>query len=164
MNFTNTEKVLNEFARFFIERYRGELDNGKINASYKLSDTLQYIIDINGMSIDVVVMLQDYYKYIESGRRAGAKMPPISAIEEWIKVKPVLPYPMSNGKLPTTRQLAYLIARSISRNGIPPKPIFQMSIEEATDAFYERIEKAVREDLETDIQDFIISTFRKLQR
>ena len=159
MEFTNTERVLNEFGNAFVELYRKKLNEGKINASYELNNTLQYIVDVNGQTLEVVVMLQDYWKYIENGRRAGAKMPPISAIEQWIEVKPIIPK-IYNGKLPTVHQLAYLIARSIANNGIPPKPILQQSIDELITSFYEKIEEAVKHDIENDITTYMISTLK----
>ena len=51
------------------------------------------------------------YEYL-SGRRAG-KMPPIQAIEDWIKAKGIKPI---EEKM-TTSTLAYLIARKISLEG-----------------------------------------------
>lgn len=74
-------------------------------------------------------------------------MPPISAIQKWIEVKPVIPRPNANGKLPTTRQLAYIIAKSIGANGIAPKPILATNIEQINDVFLPLIESAIAEDI-----------------
>jgi hypothetical protein len=45
--------------------------------------------------------LPEYWKYVEDGRKSG-KYPPLETIKKWIEVKPVLPRPLANGKLPTT--------------------------------------------------------------
>ena len=96
--------------------YRAKLEQS--NATGKLSN-FQTIIDVNDTTFSVAFEMEDYWKYVEYGRKAG-KRPPMSAIEEWIRVKPVVPNAI-NGRIPDTRQLAFLIARKIGRDGIPPK-------------------------------------------
>ena len=101
--------------------------------------------------IEVNISLLEYYKYIEKGRAAG-KYAPISAIENWVKIKPLIPRPNANGKLPTTKQLAYLVNRKIYTEGIEPKPILQENIYKTMSNFYEEIEKAIKEDLSGDFE------------
>ena len=65
----------------------------------------------------ITISLPDYYLYIDKGRRAGAKMPPVKFIAIWIKRK----------KLPTPdgmdiMSLSWAIAKSIAKNGIKPRP------------------------------------------
>jgi hypothetical protein len=50
---------------------------------------------------------------IEYGRRPGSRMPPVEAIRGWARRK----------GLP--KGVAFLIARSIARKGIPPKALFR---------------------------------------
>lgn len=40
--------------------------------------------------------------------------PPVNKIEEWIRIKPIIP-DSRNGKVPTTKQLAFMIQSSIAR-------------------------------------------------
>lgn len=96
--------------------YRSELSNSSATGNLQ---NFQTIIDINDTTFSVSFELADYWKYVEYGRRPG-KMPPIDAIEQWVKVKPVVPNAI-NGRVPDTRQLAFLIARKIGREGIEPK-------------------------------------------
>ena len=72
-------------------------------------------IEINDEHFKVYFNLEDYWKYVEYGRNPG-KMPPISVIENWIRIKPIVPNPI-NGKVPDTRQLAFLISRHIGEYG-----------------------------------------------
>ena len=58
------------------------------------------------------IILNDYLKFIESGRRKGADMPPVEAIVEWAK---------KHG-IPTDNSTIFLIRRAISRDGIAPRP------------------------------------------
>lgn len=59
------------------------------------------------------LMLNNYLKYIESGRRKGAKMPPVKPIEEWAK---------KHG-IPTDNSTIWAIRKAISRDGISSRPI-----------------------------------------
>jgi len=58
-------------------------------------------------------LLNGYIKYIESGRRAGAKMPPVEPIEEWAK---------KHG-IPTDNNTIWAIRRAIAKDGISPRPL-----------------------------------------
>lgn len=150
MEFKRTLKVLNDFGKEIITNYRSELEADN-KANGELYRTLSYTVKQGTSGWVVSISLADYWKYIENGRRAGAKMPPLSAIENWIKVKQIIPHPMTlkSGKtvLPSIKQLSFLIARSISQKGIPAKPFFKNSFEAAKSKFLESIEQAITEDI-----------------
>ena len=150
-NFPNLTKVLNDFGKGLVENYKSELAAEGINASGELGNSLKYIIDDSTKGrIEVNLELLEYWKYIENGRKAG-KWPPISAIKRWIEVKPVLPRPMANGKLPTNDQLAYLIARKIGLEGITPQPILKQSVDSVMDVMMEFIEEALAKDIQAEL-------------
>ena len=150
--FENLTKVLNDFGKFLVEEYRENLTKDKKNASNDLYNSLNYIVDTGTRGrFEVQISLLHYWKYVEYGRRAG-KFPPINAIQEWVRIKPVLPRPMSNGKLPTERQLAYLISRKIALEGIAPNPFLEKSINSVTEVMMEYIEEAITKDLEKEIE------------
>lgn len=149
--FENTTSVLNDFGRFLVEEYRDKLILENVNASDNLYNSVKYTVEKGDNVFEVKLNLMHYWKYVENGRRAGAKMPPISAIEKWIEIKPVLPRPMANGKLPTNRQLAYLIARKISIDGIAPRPLLQQSVDEVWDIMKEFIAEALAKDMQKEI-------------
>ena len=99
-----------------VELYRKQLESKGVSASGTLGDTAYAEVEINGTNLVVSLNLEHYWRYVEYGRRPG-KMPPIDNIEEWIRVKPVVPNAV-NGKVPSSKSLAYLIARKIGREGI----------------------------------------------
>ena len=70
---------------------------------------------------DVVVdlLLNDYVVYVESGRRAGAKMPPPTAIAAWCRKK----------GLPSDNSTVWAICRAISRDGIAPRPVMSLAFD-----------------------------------
>lgn len=148
---TNVIDVLNDFGQMLVEEYKDQLILNDVNASDELYNSVNYIFKENGGTFEVSLELADYWKYVENGRKAG-KWPPISAIEKWVEIKPVLPRPMENGKLPTTQQLAFLIARKIGLEGIAPRPLLQKSVDNVWDVFEEYIAEAFAKDLEKDIE------------
>ena len=63
-------------------------------------------------NIVIELLLNDYVQYIESGRKAGSKFPPIEPIREWAKKK--------LGK--QDNSTIFLIRRAIAEDGIKPRP------------------------------------------
>ena len=142
--------VLNDFGKFLVEEYKDRLILNDVNASDELYNSITYKVEQGRNTFEVKLELADYWKYVENGRKAG-KWPPISAIQKWIEIKPVLPRPMDNGKLPTTQQLAFLIARKIGLEGIKPRPLLQQSVDEVWNVMNEYIAEAFAKDLEKEI-------------
>lgn len=126
------------------------------DATGSLSD-FTYHINLNGSYFELIFSLQYYYYYVEYGRRAG-KQPPIEAIEEWIRVKPIIPYAI-NGKVPDTRQLAFLIARKIGRDGIEgKKPLANaMGSDRAKDIIQE-----IRQAFANQVNNYLIEQIKTL--
>lgn len=59
-----------------------------------------------------------YSLFVESGRRAGARQPPVMALVPW--VQRVLGVPERRA-----RSVAFMVARAISRRGIPARPVLK---------------------------------------
>ena len=134
---------IQNIANQIVELYRKQLETQGINASSTLSRTAETVVELNGNRLLVSLNLEPYWRYVEYGRKAG-KMPPIDTIAEWIKVKPIVPEPV-NGKVPDTRQLAFLIARKIGREGIQGrKPL--------TNIIYSDAVESIIQDIKTEIQ------------
>lgn len=142
--------VLNDFGKMLVEEYKDSLILNDVNSSDELYNSVVYMVEQNNNTFEVKLELAHYWKYVENGRKAG-KWPPISAIQKWVEIKPVLPRPMDNGKLPTTQQLAFLIARKIGLEGIKPRPLLQQSVDEVWRVFEEYIAEAFAKDLEKEI-------------
>lgn len=149
--FENLTSVLNDFGKFLVEEYKDNLILEDVNASDNLYNSVTYMVERNDKTFEVKLSLADYWVFVEKGKRAGGKFPPVSAIERWIEVKPVLPRPMSNGKLPTNKQLAYLIGRKIAIEGISPKPLLQRSVDDVWNNMREFIAEALAKDLQKEI-------------
>ena len=156
--FPKVYEVLERYAKEFIEQYRLNLVESGRPASGQLADSLSYKVDMGTNVYAVDISLRAYWKYIESGTRPH--WPPVDAIREWIKVKPVIPRPMANGNLPTESQLAYLIGRKISRVGTEGINDFERANQEIFSRMEMSIAEAVTEDLQRQVS-IIFTDFEK---
>lgn len=127
-------KVLDNYGKYLVQLIRDNLARNGSNASYTLSDGLDYEVGVDGLHYYVDLNLEDYWYYVENGRKAG-KMPPIDKIRQWVIDKPITPRPYT----PSIDSLAFVIQRSIrekkgyapprealkkwmNRKGVTPKP------------------------------------------
>ena len=147
--FKHTIQAIDEFGRLIVDNYKAELEACGYQDG-QLYRTLSYSVKMNSSSWLISISLEEYWKYIEYGRRPG-KMPPLEVIEKWIDVKEIKPHSMTlkSGKtvIPTPPKLPFLIARSIGRRGIAPKPLFQKSFEAAKQQFMQVIKDAITQDI-----------------
>jgi hypothetical protein len=94
----------------------------------------------------------DYLKYLDGGRRAGARKIPVQVILKWIKRKKIRPRNAKGQfKSMTLNQLAFVIQRSIYNIGIRPRNILKKSFQE--------IDKLYKDNVESGIQEIIDSLF-----
>ena len=94
LELTELQKVLKDFATDIRDRYRDVLAHNDHIASRKLVDSIK---------TQVVV-----------GEDTPPHWPPRDAILKWIDVKPIIPRPDDNGRIPSPKQLAFLIGRAMA--------------------------------------------------
>lgn len=121
---------INNIVQDLLNRYKQSLKDNNHIASGNLYNTATYKTNINGSWFEVSFVLDSTWRYLENGTKPH--FPPIEAIERWITVKHIIPT-TNSGKVPTTRQLAFLIARGISKNGTKPTKLLQQTIDGADD-------------------------------
>ena len=119
---------INRIAEELAKSYKQQLSADGKNASGRLSNTASYLVNYNGTLLKISLLLEDYWKYVENDTKPH--FPPIDKIRQWIKVKPILPT-ARKGKLPTEKQLAYLIARKISKVGTKGSHSLQSTLDKA---------------------------------
>ena len=145
LNTDNLQKVLEEYAVAVRNLYQDRLILHDRIASGKLLNDIRAHVEYDGQTYEVQLDLWNYWRYIEMN--TAPHWPPPSAILKWIQIKPVLPRPMKNGKLPTPQQLAYLIGRKIAVFGTKGIPDLTDSVEDMNRAFRERIAAALAQDM-----------------
>ena len=155
---------IEEIAEGVVEEYRKILADENINASRVLSNTASVKVEMNGTHLLISLILQPYWKYIEHGTRPinstliknnrnTGKSSLIDNIEQWIRVKPVIP-DARTGRIPNTRQLAFLIARKIATKGIPPKSALNRAMHtSAVDDIINQIKHEIIKQLKNQLLD-----------
>ena len=125
------EQILYDVAYQVAIDYQNELRSFDSIASGTLNN-VDFEVDIQGGTYKIYLILQDYWKYVEYGIKPG-KFPNVGKIQEWIKIKPVLPRPLTNGIVPTEKQLTFMIGNSIKENGMPARPVLANTLEKNKD-------------------------------
>lgn len=121
------------------------LDNHKVGRNTIIGSDIYKTLQVkstNDGDLIFDIILNDYLTFIESGRRKGAKFPPVEPIVRWAR---------SRG-IPTDNSTIYLIRRAISRDGIAPRPFMatvmeqiDLNMENWYDKLFEEIIKLINE-------------------
>ncbi len=147
-------------AYFTMDRYGesvvNEMKTRLINAGKKatgdLIKSLDWDIEIDEDAFLLEFDMLDYGVYVDEGRKPG-KFPPINAIMKWVKVKKIGNFFYGKGskkkKELDQKQIAFVIARSIAKNGIPPTRFYTLSTTRRVDKFEADFQKALEKDVET---------------
>lgn len=156
----NLEKVLQDFAKDIRQNYKEHLayhDHFTTKGTdQRLIDSVQEIVEIGDRHFQVKLKLNQYWKYVEEGiygagnhdspyKNPGMRAYPF--ILKWVEIKPVAPRPDKNGKLPSPKTLAFLITRSIAKNGTEGTHDLQVTKENVLAWYEDRIREALREDM-----------------
>lgn len=143
----HVQAVMEEMAIAIRNEYQDNLIRNDRIASGDLLNNIEYEITRGDFTYTIYVKMKDYWYFVENGRKAG-KMPPIDNILRWIRVKPVLPRPNAEGKLPTPQQLAFLIARKIGEEGTEGTQDLRKATDTIWDTFEDRLYEAIDEDVD----------------
>lgn len=104
--------------------------DARINASRdtgRLAGSISNRIDGQGLVLEGHVgPSAGYGRYVEFGRRPGARMPPVSALIGWVQRH--FHAPRQRVTDATLRGEAFALARAISRRGIPARPFLQPAL------------------------------------
>ena len=125
----------------------------------RLSDTITTQVEVDGKKFTASLNMNHYWEYLEEGTGPGRGRdrywPNSAAIAKWIEVKPVIPRPDDNGRIPTPQQLTFLISRKIHDEGTQGTHGFQTTRDAVLPMYYEKIEQALAQD----IGDYIWKVF-----
>lgn len=150
MNLTEVYRCLQDIAKDVRENYIDQLENNDRRASGDLINSIRTQVRVGEKAFAVTMTLKEYWKWVEEDTRPH--FPPVSAILKWVQIKPVIPRPFDNGKVPTQKQLAYLIARKISKVGTEGSHDLQRTKDNVLPWYHERLSKALAHDCEVYIR------------
>jgi hypothetical protein len=131
-------------------------------SSGTLVKSLAYRLKVKGKSIDISIYAKgkasQYFLARENGRRAGATPPPVSAILDWMRLKPIKLRDKESGKFkkPTEalkRQVAFLIARKIGKEGIKGWHAFDYAYENIWDEYEAKVVAAYGKDFSATLEN-----------
>jgi hypothetical protein len=160
ITFPKTEEVLKRMAEDVKAGYIDQLNVNKHPTSYgqnRLSDTITTIVSVDGQKFSASLKMNYYWKFLEEGTKPH--WPPSDAIAKWIEVKPVIPRPDGNGRIPTPKQLAFLIGRAMAgqspnqanlknpQGGTKGTHGFQKTRDAIVPLYVEELERAFNEDI-----------------
>ena len=144
IEFKHLTEALAQYAQAIADRYKENLEISGRRATGMLITSVNTNVVVDGNTYSIDLNLEDWWKYVEEGRGPG-RFPPVDKILEWLRVKPILPTPMANGKLPTEQQLAFLIGRKIANEGFQGTYDLEHTLQEVD---YEAIiEEALDQDV-----------------
>lgn len=165
IDFTELQQVLKDYAKDAREIYKYQISLGGKNASRKLIDSVTSRVIVGEQSYEVCLNLMEYWKYVEGGSKGKvssppgatypAHFPPVGVLINWINVKPIIPRPDNNGKLPSPKQLAFLIGRKIENEGIAPFPALETTKEDLDNIYHEKLSAALGHDVSNYIRKII---------
>lgn len=115
LEFTNLRRVLGDYINEVKALYQDNLIKSDHLATEHLMNDVETVMEVGKTYIMVGLRLQDYWKYVEYDTKPH--WPPEEAILNWIKVRQIIPTE-KDGKVPTEKQLSFLIRRKIA--GLSP--------------------------------------------
>lgn len=145
LQLTHTQEVLSSYAVEFRNAYQDNLIRSGRIASGELLNGIEARVIVSSNEYEVQLTLQDYWRYVEEDTKPH--WPPKDAILRWIQIKPVIPRPDRNGRIPTTTGLAYLISRKIARFGTEGSHDLERTKTALNDRFRADLEQALALDV-----------------
>ena len=152
MKWTNLTNTMEDYRKFL------ELATKDNTKHYELTNNIKFNLQVNDTVFEIEFQAPSYWKFANYGRSPG-KFPPPDKIEDWIISRKITPYPTKSGKIPTRKQLTYLISRKITREGFEGSGFLEKSLSEQQDYWEDRIKQAISEDIESQIMEWL-SPFR----
>ena len=126
-------RIVQNWGNELIAQMQNRLRINKTNATSSLYESINPEIKGTQSGYRLTVLMEDYWQYVEEGRKAG-KMPPIKNIYEWIRYKRPIQdkIQQSPDKIAATKSLAYVIARKIGQKGTKAQPFVTPSLKQVT--------------------------------
>ena len=129
-----TEKYLNDFAKYVIQQSRSNLTKGDKNVNKNLYNSLDKEIEVGANSFRLAFLMEDYGKFQDKGvsgteRKYNtpfsykSKRPPLKPITDWVKSRR-FQFRQKNGKFMSYQSTAFLVRNSIFKKGIKPSLFF----------------------------------------
>ena len=135
--------------------YRKKMDAADYNKQGDLYN-FKWTTEWKDNLFEVYFDLPPYFHFAENGRRPG-KMPPVNKILQWIEFKHLVPR-SNNGRVPTTKQLAFAISKHIALHGTEGKHLFEKTLDDPNlDNLADKLVELITAEFEKEIEKYIES-------
>lgn len=94
-------------------------------------------IVIEWLDNEVSITLPDYAIYIDKGRRANNRMPPITAMIDFIRHNNIKSTKLSE------ERLAFAMANAVAKKGIKPRPFIERLEESVTELVFDHMDAEI---------------------
>ena len=155
IDLTELQKVLQDLANDIRDNYKEHLEfNDRYTKEHKLIDSVKTQVVVGDQAYEVTMTLNDYWKYVEYDTKPH--FPPVSKILEWVEIKPVIPRPLASGKIPSPKQLTFLIGRAIYEHGTTGTHDLEKVKDGVIPWYKEKIAIALGHDMENYIRKLVM--------
>jgi len=125
-------EIIASFEQRFIDALQDSLVKYDKATPGSLWQSVKATTKIYGQKITLEISMEDYWKWVDEGRKAGSKQPPIEPILKFIRNRGITPKLIAKNKglkkskrkvinkEAQYRSLAFIIARGIKKHGIKP--------------------------------------------
>lgn len=148
-------KEIRDICTQICDIYRNKMDQAgydKNGELYNFKWTTEWKDNLFEVNFDLPL----YFHFAENGRRPG-KMPPVNKILQWIEFKHLVPR-SNNGRVPTTRQLAFAISKHIALHGTEGKHLFEKTLDDPNlDNLADKLVELITAEFEKEIEKYIES-------
>lgn len=166
----NAEDVLYKYKAIIIQALTDKLIRADKDQPGVLLQSIDVLIHQNGEILSLTLSMEDYWKYVDQGRRPGARMPPTQPILDFIKVRGIKGNPkkvkpgLKSKRIrkavrqvnrdKALKQVAFLIARGIKKHGIKPTHFYSDTVnQELKDQLKYDLTQALKKDIEVIFKD-----------
>ena len=162
IDLSELQKVLQDLANDIRDNYKEHLQFNEryteqgvpSGYSQRLIDSVKTQVVVGDNAYEVTMTLNDYWKYVEED--TPPHWPPRNKILEWVNIKPILPRPDGNGRIPSPQSLAFLIGRAISRHGTKGSHDLEKVKDGVIPWYKEKIADALGHDMENYIRKIVV--------
>lgn len=141
------KKAMEKYGEALVIEIVQQLKDADHVATGKLARSIDYELVEALDTISIGIKAEPYFAVVDGGRRRGAKPPPQDAILSWLKVKKIKGRDKKTGKFIKQKSAAFLIARSIGKNGIKPAFIVKKSLRSLKSLQSKLLTEAAVEDM-----------------
>lgn len=146
---------ISEICNQIADIYRKKMDAASYDKNGELYN-FKWTTEWKDNLFELYFELPQYFPFAENGRRPG-KMPPVNKILQWIEFKHLVPR-SNNGRVPTTKQLAFAISKHIALHGTEGKHLFEKTLDDPNlDNLADKLVELITAEFEKEIEKYIES-------